>query len=90
MMKKWIAGLASDESERMKIREGKIRETYELSLQKTMPKMIESTKEKRENFMGRWRKTTRHRLLSLRLKHQACLRQTRKQGNRPLDSLQHR
>ena len=30
-----MAGLASDESESMTIREGKIRETYELSLQKT-------------------------------------------------------
>ena len=35
----------------MTMREGKIREIYELILQKTMPKMIESTKEKRENLM---------------------------------------
>ena len=69
MMKKWMAGLASDESESMKMREGKIRETYELSLQKKMPKMIESTKEKRENLMRKWRKTIRRRLLSLRLEH---------------------
>ena len=85
-----MAGLASDESESMTMREGKIRETYELSLQKMMPKMIESIKEKRENLMGRWRKTTRRRLLSLRLEHRAHLRQTRKQGHRPLDSLQRR
>ena len=41
-----MAGLASDESESesMKMREGKIRETYELSLQNMMPKIIESTK----------------------------------------------
>ena len=51
MMNKWMAGLASDESESMEMREGKIRETYELSLQKMMPKMIEITKEKRENLM---------------------------------------
>ena len=30
MMKKWMAGHASDESERMTMREEKIRETYEL------------------------------------------------------------
>ena len=33
--KKWMAGLASNESESMTIREGKVIETYELSLQKT-------------------------------------------------------
>ena len=35
-------GLTSERSESMTIREGKIRDTYELSLQKPMPKMIES------------------------------------------------
>ena len=35
MMKKWMVGLARDESESMTIREGKVRKTYELSLQKT-------------------------------------------------------
>ena len=35
MVNKWMVGLASDESESMTIREGKVRETYELSLQKT-------------------------------------------------------
>ena len=69
MMKKWMARLTSDESESMTTREGKIREIYELSLQKTMPNMIESTKEKRENLMARWRKTIGCRLLSLRLEH---------------------
>ena len=53
MMKKWMEGLTSNESESMTMREGKIRETYELSLQKMMPKMIESTKEKRENLMAK-------------------------------------
>ena len=46
MMKKWMADLVSDESERMTMREGKIRETYELSLQKMMPNIIERKKEK--------------------------------------------
>ena len=32
---KILRGLASDESESMTIREGKVRETYELDLQKT-------------------------------------------------------
>ena len=44
---KVLKGLASDESESMTIREGKIRETHELSLQKTMPKMIESKNKKK-------------------------------------------
>ena len=43
-LKRSFEGLASDESKSMTMREGKIRETYELSLQKTMPKMIESAK----------------------------------------------
>ena len=47
MMKKWMADLASDKSESMKIREGQVRETYELSLQKMIPKMIESKKKKK-------------------------------------------
>ena len=34
-MNKWMAGLASDENESMTIREGKLREADELSLQKT-------------------------------------------------------
>ena len=38
---KTLKGLASDESESMTMREGKIRETYKLSLQKPIPKMIE-------------------------------------------------
>ena len=35
MVKKGMAGLASNENESMTIREGKVRETYELNLQKT-------------------------------------------------------
>ena len=50
-VKRSLEGLASNQSASMTMREGKIREIYELSLQKTMPKMIESTKEKRENLM---------------------------------------
>ena len=34
VMNKWMAGLASDENESMTIREGKLREIDELSLQK--------------------------------------------------------
>ena len=51
-MKHSLEGLASNQSVSMTMREGKIRGIYKLSLQKTMPKMIESTKEKRENFYG--------------------------------------
>ena len=38
---KILKGLASDEKESMTIREGKIRDTYELSLQKPIQNMIE-------------------------------------------------
>ena len=43
-MNKWMVGLASNQSMSMTMREGNIREIYELSLQNMMPKMIESTK----------------------------------------------
>ena len=46
-VKRSLEGLASNQSTSMTMREGKIREIYELSLQKTVPKMIESTKEKK-------------------------------------------
>ena len=43
---KWsLGGLTSNQSASMTMREGNIREIYEISLQNTMPKMIEITKE---------------------------------------------
>ena len=44
-VKRSLEGLTRNQSMSMTMREGKIREIYELSLQKMMPKMIESIKE---------------------------------------------
>ena len=48
-VKRSLEGLASNQSASMTMREGKIRDIYKLSLQKTIPNMMEITKEKRDS-----------------------------------------
>ena len=59
------AGLTRDGRKSMTMREGKIRETYELNLQKMMPKMIEITKEKRENLMAKMEEDHKAQIVEL-------------------------
>ena len=55
MVKKWMVGLASDESESMTIREGKLRETEKLILQK-IPALVKLCLKRHKSVSKLWRK----------------------------------